>query len=368
MELFKFLPTPAPTSFDQGRMINGATSVMWAERYREPGEFEIIAPLSSDLMNFLPIGSLISHVDTYEVMIVENQEITEASDGDPEIKISGRSLEAYLENRIVGMNQVRSNSTIVEYPLASAATWSQIVTLINDHIANGTFTDDNLPNVVAISSVTGAGTFEARTIKRASLHPAVLELLAIDDLGVKIVRRNTFGVPNGSAVNTNIVIYRGADRTASVIFSWKSGDLLDTEYLFSDKKMKNSAVIVGRYINTAYDYTGVTKFSRRSVIVDGSDIDGIYSAPPTGANLTDVINKMQVRGKQELDSQNLVTITRADLANVSRYQYRQDFDVGDLISLDANYGRISTMRITEYVEIMDENGETGHPTLSLPGV
>lgn len=368
MELFKFLPVPAPTSFNEGRMINGATSVMWVERYRTPGEFEIVAPLSTDLMNFLPLGSLISHVDTYEVMVVENHEITDDSNGDPTIRITGRSLESYFENRIVGMNYARQNSSIVEYVLSSDSTWNQTVSMINDHIANGTYTDDNLPNVVAVSSVTGTGTFEQRTIKRMHLHQAVLELISIDDLGIKTIRRNTFGVPNGSNIYTNVVVYRGADKTASVVFSWKSGDLTSSEYLFSDKNMKNSALIVGRYINAVYDTTGVTKYSRRSVIVDGGDIDGVYSAPPTGQQLTDVINKMRIRGKQELDSQNLVTITRADLADISKYQYRKDFDVGDLISLDSNYGRISTMRISEYVEIMDENGETGHPSLSLPGV
>jgi hypothetical protein len=368
LELFKFLPTPEPTSFEQGRMINGAKSIMWAERYRDPGEFEILAPLSSDLMNFLPLGSLVSHVDTYEVMVVENQEITEASDGDPSIKITGRSLESYFENRIVGMVQVRGNSTIVEYPIAAVPTWEQLTSLIMDHIQNPAFQDDMLPNVVAVHNVTGPGTSEYRTLKRMPLSQAVLEILAIDDLGIKTIRRNPFGTPSGSNIYTNIVIYRGVDRTASVVFSWKAGDLTSIDYLFSDKKLKNSAMIVGRYINTVYDTAGATKYNRRSVIVDGGDIDGIYNAPPTGAQLTDVINKMQVRGKQELDSQNRVTITRADLADISKYQYRKDFDVGDLISLDSNYGKISVMRIVEYVEIMDENGETGHPTLSIPGV
>lgn len=368
MELFKFLPTPAPTSFDQGRMINGAKTVMWAERYRDPGEFEITAPLSSDLINFLPIGSLISHVDTYEVMVVENQEIVEGTVEDPIVKITGRSLEAYFENRIVGMNQVRANSTIIEYIIASDSTWAQAVWMINDHISNGTWTDDNLPNVVATHSVTGSGTYAARSVPRANLHQALVDILAVDDLGVKTIRRNTFSAPGGSATNTNVVIYRGADRTATVIFSWKSGDFSETEYLFSDKSLKNSAVIIGRYINTVYDVPGSTKYARRSVAVDGSDIDGIYNAPPTGANLTDVVNKMQIRGKQVLGSQRRVAITRADLANVSKYQFRKDYDVGDLISLDTNYGGIRIMRVTEYVEIMDENGETGHPTLALPGV
>ena len=69
-----------------------------------------------------------------------------------------------------------------------------------------------------------------------------------------------------------------------------------------------------------------------------------------------------------LESFNRVTITRADIAPVAKYRYRTDFQVGDLISIDGNFGAIAVMRVMEYVEIQDETGETGHPTLALPGV
>src|SRR4029077_17508342 len=97
MDLFKFISSTDPTVLTQGGMIQNPTSVMWAERYNVPGEFEIIAPLSSGLREFLPFGALISHTNTYEVMFVENQEIFEDSNEDPTIKITGRSLDAYLE-------------------------------------------------------------------------------------------------------------------------------------------------------------------------------------------------------------------------------------------------------------------------------
>jgi len=207
-------------------------------------------------------------------------------------------------------------------------------------------------------------------MKRVGVHTALLELLAIEDLGVKTIRRNTFGVgvPTHSANYTFILIHKGGDKSSSVIFSWKSGDLEQADYLWSNKADKNSAVVVGRYVNVAVDSGSLIKYDRRSMVVDGSDIDGVYNAPPTGQALTDVITAMQVRGRAAIANQNLVTITRADLAQVSKYQYRKDFEVGDFITVDANFGQIAKMRIIEYVEIMDENGETGHPTLSLPGV
>ena len=364
MDFFKFTPGADPTVLEQGRMIKGATSLMWVERYRDPGEFEIIAPLSSGLKEFLPAGTMVSHADTYEFMIVESHEVSEKENEDPKLKITGRSFETYLENRIVGVNQARSSSTIAEYNLAAAYTWTQAVTLINDHIVNTTDPNDALGNIAASTTITGtAGTNEARVISRGTVHAKLMELLAVDNLGIRTRRRNTF--PGGNNTQSQLSIYTGADKSSSVILSWKSGDLDSADYLFSDKKLKNSALVLGRYIYTMVD-TGPTKYDRRIAVVDGSDLDGNLSAPPTGSALTTLITKMQTRGRQALKSQSRVNLSRADISDVTKYRFRRDFDVGDLITLDANYGQIVVMRVVEYAEIEDENGESGHPTLDLP--
>ena len=112
MEVFKFISSGEPTILTEGRMIQKVKSIMWTERYRDTGEFEIVGQLSSGLREFLPIGTLLSHADTLEVMFVDNHEIDEDENEDPIIKITGRSLEAYLENRIVGTNLIRGSSLI----------------------------------------------------------------------------------------------------------------------------------------------------------------------------------------------------------------------------------------------------------------
>jgi len=367
LELFKFNVGVGgdPTVLELGQKINGAKSVMWVERYREAGEFEIEANLSSGLRDFLPMGGLISHADTLEVMIVENHEINEEVDGDPTIKITGRSFETYLENRVVGTNLSRASSTFAEYTLAAGYTWAQAVTLINDHItAPPANANDALGNITASTAVTGTGVSEVRIIKRDNVYSRLLEILAIDDLGIQSRRRNTF--PGGDNTKTVLSVYKGANLANKVIFSWKSGDLDAADYLFSDKKLKNSALVLGRYINTVVD-TGPIKYDRRMMLVDANDIDGHLSAPPTGGTLTTLLARMVTRGQQALKSQNRITISRADISNVTKYQYRRDFNVGDLITLDGNFGQMAVMRVVEYVEIEDENGESGHPTLSIPG-
>jgi Siphovirus ReqiPepy6 Gp37-like protein len=265
------------------------------------------------------------------------------------------------------MNFARQWVTLAEYILNPDYTWNQAVILVNDHIGNLTYPNDNFTNIVATSSVSGTGIYEARSMKRDDLHKALLEILAIEDLGVRIIRRSIHNFPSGNNINTQINVHKGVDKTSSVIFSWKAGEIGSADYLWSDKTDKNPAMVVGRSYNVVVDTSGVTKYNRRSMLVDGSDIDDNF-VPSTEQALAALLDKMRVRGRAALLAQNRTTITRADLTDVSKYRYRTDFNVGDLITLDGNFGQIAFMRVTEYVEIQDETGESGHPTLALPGV
>jgi hypothetical protein len=369
VNLFKYVTTTDPTILDEGEMFKAPKTIMWAERYRDPGEFEITDHLSSGLNTILPIGTLISHYGTLEVMFVENHEIDDSKSEDPIIKITGRSLEAYLENRIVGTNQIRSNHYVTEgYVLAASNTWNQTVLLINDHINNNTNINDNFGNISASSIVSGiTGVSEARLLKPEGVDKAVLDLLTIDDCGIKVIRRNPFGAPGGSTAQTVFCVHNGADRSNTVIFSWQGGDLDIVDYLWTDKPTKNSAMVIGRYVNTYVDTVGFDKFNRKTMIVAADDIDGYLDAAPSGGTLSTIIGQMNTRGRQALEKQNRLTFSRADISDLSKYQYRKDYDIGDLISLDGNFGQIAVMRVIEYVEIQDENGQSGHPTFSLPG-
>jgi hypothetical protein len=380
MNLFKYTygVSPFQSQLQYGDAINGYTSAMWVERYRDCGEFEIKSPLSLGLRDFLPVGTIIGNIDSMEPMIVENHEISEAKDEDSVLTITGRSFESYLENRIVGLNLARANSTLAEYILTPQYSWNHAVKLINDHIYNVSNSIDQVSNVQArtdlppsnVSPLTEPNqnaAWEGRSISRESVLQALQSVLAIDDCGIRTIRRNTFNFPGGIAGWTAYLIHQGVNRTAKVHFSWKAGDITKVEYLFSDKKLKNSAMVLGRYVWQMVDDATQTRWDKRMMIVDGSDLDGNLTAPPTGTALTTLLGKMTVRGRQALARQSRVTVSQADISDTTQYHYRRDFDVGDLVTLNANYGQIATTRIVEYAEIEDENGTSGHPTLSLPG-
>lgn len=337
---------------------------MWVERYNEAGEFEIVAKLSSGLADFLPPDSIISHADTLDVMIVENVEIDQPIDADPTIKISGRSFVSYLDNRIVGVNQARSSSTIVDYKQVSADSWVQAVRIINEHINAPTDPGDKLTNFAATTKLTGTGTREERVFAQGTVYARLLEILDVDDTGVKFVRRNTF--PGTISTQNLFYIYKGTNRANKVHFSWKSGDLDSLKYLFTNKKYKNAALVKGRYIYVMVQGSEAN-YDRKIMMVDADDIDGKLSAPPTGTALNNVVAAMQTRGRQALKAQSKVTINSSDVSDNSNYRYRRDYNIGDLVTLDGNFGQKAVMRVSEYAEVEDENGESGHPTLSIPG-
>lgn len=364
MDLFRFQPITGPILLTQGKIIGNTKSIMWVERYRDAGEFIIKARLDSGVREELPIGTLISHVDSTDVMIVENHEISDAESPDLEVVISGRSFETFLENRIVGSNQNWPNAApYPELVVPSNYTWVQIVSLIEQQITTLHAIDDNdaLLNVTILHNVVGTGETFARVLKRTDLYSVVLELLDIEKLGIKTIRPG-----NWSPQTPNLVlqIHKGVDRTKEVIFSHDSGDIQNADYLWSNKNLKNAALVTGRWVEVIVKGPE-TGYNRRMLFVDASDIDNSFSNAPVGADLTNVRNAMTVRGNQEISAHNELVISKAQAkGNLKKYVFRQDFDVGDLVTIDGEFDDKTVKRVIEYVEIEDENGESGYPTLS----
>lgn len=368
MDIFKFINPVHPTKLDQGELINGLKSKLWIERYRDVSEFEFVANTEANVHKLLPIGTLISHIDTTEVMVVENHEIREDAGKETEVKITGRSFESFLENRIVGSNRTwpTTASATLEYVISANTTWLQTLTLIRDHIDTANVIDQNdaVLHVRASSDIVGTGESLERPIQRGNLYTRVLELLSIDNLGIKTVRpglRAPFGFAN--PVMT-ILIHSGEDLSEDLAFSYDTGEIQSADYLWSNKNLKNAALVTGRWIETVVKDASVG-YSRRMMYVDASDIDNAYTVAPTGTDRTNVIAAMQTRGLAALMSQNDIALVKSEpTRNSTGYKFRQDYNVGDIITVSGEYQETASMQISEYVEVEDETGESGYPTLS----
>lgn len=341
---------------------------MWIERYSKAGEFTIVANADIGMRDKLPIGSLISHADTTEIMIVENHEIRDDRTKETEVVITGRGFEVFFEHRIVGSNKAFPTSNgVFDFAIAANYSWNQLVTLISEFIlATNLLDDDNaVPYAEVLAQVSGTGDNVARSVKRGELYSRVLELLDIDDLGIKVVRPGPWSPLTAGSPNMAIVIHDGVDRTDTIMFSYDTGEIESADYLWSNKKLKNCAVVSGKWVETFVDTTAAN-YDRRMMLVDASDIDNSYSVAPVNPDLATIISAMQQRGIQALAAQKDIALTKAEVSkDTTQAAYRTDFNVGDLITVVGDYNETSSMRISEYVEIEDGNGKSGYPTLTM---
>lgn len=368
MDIFRFNNPSDPTLLKNGEIIDGFTSKMWIERYDKAGEFELKALISSGIRERLPIGTLISHVDTTEVMIVENHEISDEQGSESELTISGRGFETYLENRTVGSEYTFPTAVPPGnyYSLGSDYSWNQIMYMIVDHAIDTADPDNEIPHLSISIDMTGTGTIANRDVKNKDLYSCILELLKIDGLGVKVIRPGpwspTWGDPDEE--NISLVIHRGVDRTQEIIFSYDTGEIESADYLWSNKNFKNAAWIKGKWVQ-AFVSLGQTGYERRVMMIEDDRYDKDLDTFPDTAQTDTIRAQLEQLGLQTLANQTELSIARAEVSkDVVKAGYRTDFNVGDLITVLGDYGTSTTRRIEEYVEIEDKNGTKSYPTLS----
>lgn len=360
---------------EQGEIINGLKSKMWIERYGKEGEFTIIGYARTGLKDLLPEGTYISHVDSTEIMIVENHEINGDRENEALITITGRSFETLLEQRVA--EPIRAYPHVsggYDYEQPSQESHWQIVNFINGLISPGHvyYADDAIDYVSNYSWIPDGAVSDEILIKhgRDGLT-TVYELLNGEGMDLFTIRPGLF--TRGSAAipdeNTVFAVHKGVDRSADLVLSFDMGEIESADYFWSLKPKKTLAVVQGKWVGVRLDIGGPTgvKDKRRMLYVDASGMDNLYNAAPTGATLTKIQNAMLRRGWQALMAQRSVNLVNPNVSKEGTHlTYRKDYNVGDILMVNGEYNTSAPFRVTEYVEFEDETGRGGYPTLDTP--
>ena len=69
-------------------LIEGWSSLIWTERFREAGEFELRTPRVAEHFTQMPEGAAISLLDSREVMLVDTHTIEKNEKGESELVIA----------------------------------------------------------------------------------------------------------------------------------------------------------------------------------------------------------------------------------------------------------------------------------------
>ena len=378
-------------------LVEGYTSMIWTERLLENGEFELKTAEVEATKNLLPEGAHISLLDSYEVMTVETHEISVDSAGNPELTVTGRSFETFLENRVALPTTYQQPwAAIKPYTLSELVSfilWNNLVNATGQDPSRTAWTQDDrteLPHVIVTDSTTITQPSAERWLKEGEMYSQLREFLGLGGLGVRNIRPY-HSIANAVSFDTSATSYRGdvlhmldmdvqdlrldvyngLDRRYTqsvnepVIFHYDSGHIDNPKYLFSSKELKTMATVsMDTGPVNVYPETGLTPPSvipegldRRILFMDGGSQGTMDPADFLASNVQKALIELSKHNRQFLFD--------GAISAVSPYKYGQEYALGDQVSLIAQYGFESSMIVVEYVRTEDHEGDRGYPTLIL---
>lgn len=409
-------------------MLEGYESIIWTERDRPVGDFQITTKDVAKTVQQLPKNTLVSLRDSDEVMIVETHEVIEDEDGDLLLTVKGRSFESFFENRVMvgdmlhpvlvgkpNLNKSDDNAdgTIPEEPDSDASwemrkeytcgnaaaliVWNTIVD--NNPVVTGISgvteigpqawyegdPKDIMPNIVV--TVDNSSTWEKQewTLTLGSLYTEMKKILDVGQIGVRSIRPRldpksrrvaSFDIwGDGTFVNTpnitqlQINFFEGVDRSIA--------------------QLDRPAVVFSQAMGDIEDpeYLTSTENSKTIMVID-SDTWGAFTIGKNGntsLNQTGLNRrvgymaaqtpskkrgnpKYKKRLKREalraLRAQRPISHLDYEVAANSDYVYGKDYTVGDLVTVRTSFGVQTTMKVSEYIRTEDSEGDRGFPTLT----
>ena len=365
-------------NYDGIAMIDTFTSAIWTVRYDEAGDFEIYTPVRLDYIQVMQIGNYLWNRDSDRLMVIETVEIETDSEEGPQLIITGRSLESILDRRIVTSSQNFSGNlqsvlfAIIQNEVISSDETRQIPGFSLKANSDSRITS------IAISEL---------SIRGENVYDVVCSLCQANKIGWRILPKGAGGFEFELYVGT----YRSYAQSVNpyVTFSPSFENLLNSNYIKSFKSYKNSIYAIGTYQKevilqnkykddngewvveeqTTYEEAEVITWqysetatpsglARREMFIDNG---GVNDGEQGGEYATwNAVNKEKAIA--ELGEHQTTTAFKGELEATRQYIYGEDFNIGDIVQVENEFGITGTVYISEIVFSQDVNGITITPT------
>ena len=331
-----------------------ATSVIWVSRYRECGEFEIYIPASKELVELFQGDVIFSRDDNETLMILEKFKLTTDEEAGDFLVLSGRSLESIFERRVV------SKQTNLDGTLGAG-----ILQLLEKNCISPIKGDsDRTIPQLRVNNLSGFTENLEKQITGDSLLSVFTDICVSKDCGFKLTCDDS---PN----KFTFTLYRGSDMTDTVIFSPQFGNLSKSEFTFDYSNYFNyiytagegegkDRVVIG-YESDDVDYSMLEGLNRREYWLDERNCSSNSDHPQSD---TYYFVALQSRGKEKCKELRPVVQYSGEVVDNGMYKYHVDYELGDTVLIENEYGIQAKATIIEVTEVEDESGYKIVPTLS----
>lgn len=406
-------------------MVDDYTSVIWAKRYFEFGDFEIYVAASDNHVASMVPGNYIARSDDDMVGVIRKVELkTSAEDGDY-LVVTGVDARGLLDQRVVWTTTTaQGNAETFVRKLISDACMVQY--------SSRQFRKANGNALMVLDAAVGFTDEDTEQVSYKNLGAKLREICRRYGWGSKIYL---------SGGQLHYTLYAGDDLSVNVVFSEDYGNLLSSDYTDDYTNVANVALVGGqgegsdRAVDSAGTAEGVDRFEvfidarQESKDITWADLIELYPNGTIYSNGNAFIYQVPVLDLQVYDSNQLLRLQTdypggivvystsgqryyrltnqvvADLSTddpdsdttvtlrnivykvylVARgydeiaesgaktefaaevdiggvVKYKTDYDLGDIVGIRNAYGISVTARITEVIEYDDETGYHVEPT------
>ena len=346
------------TDFSSVSVLDTFESLIWTDRYREYGDFEIFAFPTSQLLNDAKDDFYLYNPASEHTMIIEHHEVTTDIEEGPRFIVTGRSLESLLTRRIVW------NQTTISGSLQNG-----IKKLITENFISPEVSERKITNFVFVYSTDPEITKLTHEQQYTGdiIYDVIVDLCNTYDIGFKITL-------NIDKKRFEFSLYKGKDRSYAqetnpyVIFSPNYENIINSDYTHSIKDYKNVTRIGGEGVGIdrkMTTYGNASGLNRREIFTDARDIS---SKTDDGEVLSDqdYLNLLQQRGKENLAEYAVKEGFEGEVEASKMFIYGRDFFLGDCVQVQNEFGMSGTSLVSEIVFSQDKDGESVFPTfLSL---
>ena len=416
-------------NFETIGLVDTYKSLIWANRYNDLGDCELYVPASNENMNLLKRGYYIRRSDDDMVCRIKKVELDTSPEDGNYLIVTGYDVKQWLNQRVIWDTVIISETTLETF-LRGLVT-SAFVIPTN---ANRKITDENGNIKFKLDSATGFSETYSGNISYANVGETIRAYCKEQGWGYRVVFKND-GI-------FYFQLYKGIDRSNTVIFADEYENLSTTKCILDDTNIENVALIAGagsgseRLCVNIGDTKGADRYE---LFVDNKDTanvikyEELISLYPGGSVFTTpegkyfyqlnyieilILNNEQkawlldqypggqvvthdVSEYYRLTNINIAELPKSTPSNSDdvkllnvvynsylyanggtilgeygakttfegtaipdmQYKYREDYNLGDLVRIRTDYGISAEARITEVIEVSDENGYSIEPKL-----
>ena len=329
-------------------IVDTAVSIIWANRYRQSGDFELQVANTAKMAALLQEDFYVKRKDDKMTGIIESIFTEQDEENGDYMIVKGRCTKSILTRRIV-WEQTQLNGTVE----------NGLRRLVTDAFISPAIPERKIDNFVLAAAHGYTETLNTQYTGQ-EVKEAVEEICAANGYGYDVILENG---------QFTCDFYKGIDRSKAqtavpqIVFSEKLDNLQGTEYQKDKTNYKSVALVAGegegsaRRTITVQRSKDLSGLNRREMFIDARDI----SSNEGEISETEYNAQLQARGVPELAAATLIESMAGSVYN-SAYAYKTDYNLGDIVTVISKSGVEATAQVLEVVETWDSNGYTCTPT------